>query len=180
MIMNGMPDGNYYVQPQYNAAPPAEPQKKKSRRGLIIGICVAVAALVIAAVIFFLIYLSAGAKFNRAMEKQDYEAAEKILEENQLKASEENDGHYLTLANHYLNNFNKGKDDYENAVKNIVGLRSVEFFDNATAEKIEDLEENMIDSHIGEIYNAFCDGVFDYDAAVKRIKEANPFDEDMA
>ena len=177
--MNEMPDGTVTLQPEIPEAPPAG-AKKKPRVSLIVGIAVAAAALVAVAALFLLSYFSANSRFNRAMDKGDYEAAQEILSSNKLKASEINDGYLLTLADHYLDNFNGGKSGYEDCVQKLIELKSADIFDESTLEKIKSREESVIDEHVGEIFDAFCDKKIGYEDALKQINGCDSFGDDLA
>ena len=179
-MMNGYPAGNLPVQP---VIPVAEPVavKKKSRRGLIIGIAAGAAAVIAVVVIILIVNLtSADARFQKAMEEKDYAKAAEILSDSSLKASEENDAHYLTLADLYADDYRYGKDDYESVVQKLIDLKSAEVYDTATTEKITQRETSVIESHIEGVYDAYCAGELDYDAAVAQIGASNPFGEEAA
>ena len=177
--MNEIPEENLYTRQENSGIAPEEP-KKKSHSGLIFGASALAAALIAVAVLFLLSYFSSNAKFNRAMKDKDYAKAEEILSESELKASKINDANYLALADYYLDNFNKGKDDYETAVRKLIDLKSAEVFDNKTADKIADREKTVIGSYIEEIYDSYNEKKIDYDTAVRKIGESNPFGEEIA
>ena len=166
-------------QPETAVETSAHPGKKSpggQTKKIGIAVC---AVLVVAVTVFLLSFFSANARFNRAMGKNDYEAAEEILNSNQLKASEKNDSHFLTLADLYVDHFNSNKDDYETAMQKIIDLKSAEIYADETREEIENREKKVIESHLGKIYNSYNKNQLAYDAAVKQINESNPFDEDI-
>ncbi|MBQ7715182.1 MAG: hypothetical protein IJT70_04850 [Clostridia bacterium] len=177
--MNETPDVNFCPQPEAADAAPAEPAKK-SKRALFVAISIAASVLLIAGIVFFASVFSANSRFRNAMEAKDYAKAEELLKDNKLNVSEKNDAYYLALADHYLDDYNKGKGDYENTVRKIIDLRSVDLFDEKTGVKIADCEKTVIEEYIGNIYDSYCEGRLDYDDAVRQIKESDIFDDDTA
>lgn len=179
-ITDEKPEESVFVPPAVLDEPLAETEKTSSSgriKKIAIPVCAAV--LLIAAAAFLLSFFSANARFNRALEKNDYEAAEEIVGSGKLTASEKNDAHFLTLADWYLKNFNSKKDDYETAMRKIIDLKSAAVYDEATRKEIETREKSVVESHLGKIYNAYSKQSLSYDDAVKQISESNPFDEDL-
>ncbi len=177
--MNEIPDGNFNLQPETPDAVPAE-KVKKSKRGLFAGISIGAAVLIIAATILLTSLFSANSKFRKAIEEKDYARAEEIMNTKKLNASEANDACYLDLADHYLDDYNKGKDGYESAVRKIIALRSADLFSNKTSDKIEEYAKTAIDAHIGEIYDSYCAKRIDYDDALSQINDSDLFDDGTA
>lgn len=177
--MNEMPEGN--LSPKYDIgnAPPAK-EKKKPRVSLIVGLAVAAAALLAAAALFLISYFSANSRFNRAMESGDFEAAEEMIESKKLKASEINDEYFLTLADHYLDDFKNDKSEYKDSVQKLIDLKSADIFDKSTYDKIEDCERTVIDGYVGKIYDSFCEKQIGYEDAAKQIKKCDVFDDGLA
>lgn len=147
----------------------ALPPKKGGRKGLIIGIAVGALALVIAAAVFLFTYFSANARFDRAMKSEAFETAEEIFRGETLKASEQNDSHYLTLADRHQALFKAGTEDYETAVRALRELEAAELYADSTREEIKTREKAVIKAYVGEIDSAFARDRLDYTAAMQAL-----------
>lgn len=169
-----------FPQPQTaNAAPVAA--KKKSRKGWIIGLAVAL-VLLIAAAVFLLSYFSADARFDRAMQEEAFDAAEEILAHETLRPSEQNDAHYLALAERHLEAFRRGTEDYAAAAQSLRTLRAADTYLEETRTELAACQSGLIEAKISEISDAYNSRRLDYTAAMQSIlalKAEEDLPEDM-
>ncbi len=159
--------------------PPEADKKAAGGKKKKIAIAACAAAIAIGLIVFLALYFSTGARFDRAMEKEDYAAAEEIIISHKLKASEKNDAHFGTLADMYLENYMLGSEEYEAAVQKLLDLKSAEFFDEQTGQKVEDCEKIVLEDHLNDILKTYDNKQNDYDDTIKLIDESNAFDDDI-
>ena len=142
---------------------------KRSKKGLILGICAGVLVLVAAAVVFLLSYFSADAKFDRAMRAGDLEGAEAILQNETLKSSEKNDAHYLTLSDAAVEAFRQRDEDCETAIQEIGRLRSMDLFSKDTRDQLDADWKTVLREQLADILDSYQSKKLDYASAMQRL-----------
>ena len=176
---SAQPEQHIPTRPAAPAQAPA-PTKKKTKKGLLIGLIAGAAVLAVAAAVFLLSYFSADARFDRAMKEEAFGTAEEILRSGTLKASEQNDAYYLILADRELADYRSGAVDYKTAVEYLLTLESAKLHSEETRQALESRKSTVVKGYLNEISTAYQRGQSDYESTLQALLalKAEPFLDD--